>query len=226
MADTDAVGQSLRPIIKAAYLQVRRATISPSVMYAHTMALTKCRAKYPIKRVVVKTFTKHISASLIDQDLHNGIMPNRVIIGFLKTQASTGTFHGENANPYNFAHLGGVSISLTAASASLPYSKALNFNYTSRNYMEAYNTLFSNIKGISTDLNYGDFAGGNTLYAFDLTPDLCNADHYSIMKTGTLNVSMRLGTDINYSITMVVHMEFDNTIEIDDKRNIFTDYSL
>ena len=92
--------------------------------------------------------------------------------------------------------------------------------------MESYNTLFSNIKGISTDLKYADYSGGNTLYAFDLSPDLCNGDHYSIMKSGTLSVSMTLGEDIDYSITMVVHMEFDNTIEIDEERNIFTDYSL
>ena len=206
MSETAVIGATMRPQISAAYLQVRRATISPSVMYAHTMALTKCRAKYPIKRVVVKTFTKHISASCIEQDLHNGIMPNRVIIGFLKTQSSTGSYDGDYANPYNFENLGAISISLTAASASLPYSKALKFNYTSRNYMEAYNTLFSNIKGISTDINYKDYAGGNTLYAFDLTPDMCNSDHYSIMKSGTLNVTMTLGANINYSITMVVHM--------------------
>ena len=64
IANTEAVGLTLRPKITSAYLQVRRATISPSVMYAHTMALTKYRAKYPIKRVVVKTFTKHISSAL------------------------------------------------------------------------------------------------------------------------------------------------------------------
>ena len=92
--------------------------------------------------------------------------------------------------------------------------------------MEAYNTLFSNIKGISSDIKYTDYSGGNTLYAFDLTPDLCNGEHYSIMKTGTLNVNMALAADIDFSITMIVHMEFDNTIEIDEKRNIFTDYSL
>ena len=126
IANTDAVGITLRPKITAAYLEVRRATISQSVMYAQTMALAKTRAKYPIKRVLVKHFTKHISSSLIDQDLHNGIMPNRIIIGFVKTQATIGAYHGNYANPFKFDHLGAISISLTAASATLPYSKALN----------------------------------------------------------------------------------------------------
>ncbi len=115
---------------------------------------------------------------------------------------------------------------LKAASASLPYSTELTFDFDKAKYLEAYNALFSNIKGSENNITYKDFAGGNTIFAFDLTPDLCNSGHYNLMKNGSLNLSIRLEEGASESITIMTYMEFDNIIEIDNKRNIFLDYSL
>ena len=46
------------------------------------------------------------------------------------------------------------------------------------------------------------------------------------MKNGSLNLSIKLNKGIEKSITIITYMEFDNIIEIDNKRNIFLDYSL
>lgn len=209
--------------IESAHLKVRRVTISPSIMLGHAMALEKTRAKYPIKRVVVHGYPYEFASTKFEKSLHVGVMPSRVLLGLIKTETVTGDIL---KNPFNFEHFDVKSIMLKAASASLPYSSELNFEYAKNRYLEAYNTLFTNIKETSCNLSYDDYAKGNTIYAFDLTPDLCNSGHYNVMKNGSLNLQIKLEKPVNGSITIITYMEFDNIIEIDNKRNIFLDYSL
>ncbi len=209
--------------IESAHLKVRRVTIAPSVMLAHAMVLEKTTAKYPLKRAIVHGFPYDFLSNRFEKSLHVGVMPSRVLVGLLNTTSVSGTFA---SNPFNFKHFKIKSIMLKAASASLPYSTELTFDFDKAKYLEAYNALFSNIKGSENNITYKDFAGGNTIFAFDLTPDLCNSGHYNLMKNGSLNLSIRLEEGASESITIMTYMEFDNIIEIDNKRNIFLDYSL
>ena len=209
--------------IVSAHLKVRRVAIAPSVMLAHAMALEKTTAKYPIKRSLVYGYPYEFNSTRFEKSLHVGVMPTRVLVGLVHTENVTGSF---DKNPFTFEHFNVKSIMLKAASASIPYSNELNFNYDKNQYLEAYNTLFTNIKGSDNNISYVDYAGGHTIYAFDLTPDLCNSGHYNIMKNGSLNLSIKLDKSVDKSITIITYMEFDNILEIDNKRNIFLDYSL
>ena len=209
--------------IVSAHLKVRRLTILPSVMLAHAMVLEKTTAKYPIKRVLVHGYPYEFNSTRFEKSLHVGVMPTRVLVGLVHTENVSGNFE---KNLFTFEQFSVKSIMLKAASASIPYSNELNFDFDNNRYLEAYNTLFSNIKGSDNSITYSDYAGGNTIYAFDSTPDLCNSGYYNIMKNGSLNCSIKLNKGIEKSITIITYMEFDNIIEIDNKRNIFLDYSL
>ena len=209
--------------IESAHLKVRRVTISPSVMLGHAMVMEKTRAKYPLKRVLVQGFPYEFASTTFEKSIHVGVMPTRVLVGLIKTETVTGDIL---KNPFNFEHFNVKSLMLKAASASLPYSTELNFMYSENKYMEAYNTLFTNLRDTDTNISYEDYAKGNTIYAFDLTPDLCNSGHYNVMRNGSLNLSIKLEKAILGSITIMTYMEFDNILEIDNKRNTFLDYSL
>ncbi len=210
-------------IIESAHLKFRRVKISPSVMLAHAMVLEKTTAKYPLKRTIVHNYPYEFASTKFEKCLHSGVMPSRVLIALVETDRVSGSL---NTNPFKFDHCKVQSIMLKAASSSLPYSSELEFDYSKGKYMEAYNTLFTNIKGTECGITYTDFAGGNTVYAFDLTPDLCNMGHYNVMKNGSLNLSLKVEEALPKSITIMTYMEFDNMIEIDSKRNIFIDYNL
>ena len=210
-------------IIESAHLKVRRVTIAPSVMLAHAMVLEKNTAKYPIKRVLVHGYPYEFASTRFEKSLHVGVMPTRVLVGLIYTESVSGSI---STNPFKFDHFNIKSIMLKAASASVPYSTELNFDFEKKRYLEAYNTLFSNIKGSENSISYKDYAGGNTIFAFDLTPDLCNAGNFNVMKNGSLNLSIKLDKAESKSITIITYMEFDNILEIDNKRNIFLDYSL
>jgi hypothetical protein len=210
-------------VIESAHLKVRRVTVAPSVMLAHAMVLEKTTAKYPLKRVVVHGYPYEFASTSFERSLHVGVMPTRVLVALVLTETVSGNVI---KNPFKFEHFKVKSIMLKAASASLPYSTELNFDYPKNNYLEAYNTLFTNIKGSDLNITYEDYAKGNAIYAFDLTPDLCNSGHYNLMKNGSLNLSIKLEAAQSASITIMTYMEFDNILEIDNKRNIFLDYSL
>ena len=90
--------------IEDTFLRVRRVKISNAVMLAHAMALEQTTAKYPIKRVLVKPFVIQSNSSMFTiPGIHFGIMPTRVVMGFVKTSAFSGVL---NEDPYYFNHIG------------------------------------------------------------------------------------------------------------------------
>ena len=75
----------------SAVLLVRKVQLSPSVFLAHAKALECGLAKYPIKRVVRKTYT--ISAGNLDgnhEQLFTDQLPSRLIIGCVDNDALNG----------------------------------------------------------------------------------------------------------------------------------------
>ena len=74
------------------YLKVRRVVVSPSIMLNHAMALEKTNAKYPIKKVLVKPIALEYNSNYqILSNVHSGIMPNRVLLAFVNTNAQNGS---------------------------------------------------------------------------------------------------------------------------------------
>ena len=76
------------------------------------------------------------------------------------------------------------------------------------------------------------------MYAFDLTPDLCAADHFNLLRDGSLDLDVQLDYTHNAttkidelltkdkSHTAIFYLEFDNIIEITKDRQVLVDYKL
>jgi hypothetical protein len=157
-------------------------------------------------------------------------MPTRVVVGFVRTQAFEGTFETssdaqKNNAPFDFLNLGISEIAMKIASKSLPYSSALKPNFAENNYFEAYNSLFKNISQSPNDISYEEYKNGNTLFAFDLTPDLCTEEHYSLLKDGSLDLEVSM-IPIDKSVTAIFYLEFDNILQITKERQILFDYKI
>jgi hypothetical protein len=87
------------------------------------MELEKTTAKYPIKRVVVNSHILNSSAtkaSLVNID--TGILPNHVVVGFVKNADMDGTLQ---SNPFNFRHLDITLIKLRLSQLGWPYVDGL-----------------------------------------------------------------------------------------------------
>ncbi|XP_046491080.1 uncharacterized protein F54H12.2-like [Neodiprion pinetum] len=191
-------------------LLVRRMKISPGILLAHA-----------------RTLAKRVQAETVDNVIL-GQLPKRVIIGFVSNKV----FNGDRQrNPFNFQNYSLNFLSLYVDGVQVP-SKPLQMSFGKDElYVDAYHTLFSGT-GIHF-LNEGNgigrqqFAKGNCLLAFDLTPDLsanCTS-HWSLIKHGTLRVEVRFDDALKETVNCLVYAEFDNLIEVDAARQVITDFS-
>ena len=79
---------------------VRKVKLSPSVFVAHAKALERGNAKYPLHRVVCKTFTvPRGNLDCSQENLFSGQLPTRLVIGCVDNDAFNGNY---GTNPFNF----------------------------------------------------------------------------------------------------------------------------
>jgi hypothetical protein len=72
-----------------------------------------------------------------------------------------------------------------------------------------------------TTISREEYAKGNTLFGFDLTP-IC---FLTTIKQGNLRVEIHFAEALAGTINVVLYAEFDNVIEIDRNRQVLFDYS-
>ena len=220
-------------------LKVRKVKVDQSVSDGVERMLKQTPALYPIRRVECKILTIPEQLPNIRQDnIFSGIIPKSFVFGLVHVDAYNGTY---GKNPYNFAHFGVTSVSLTANGQEIPF-KLLTLKYpenpegkidpakdTELDFDEAYNTLFSGTGKIYSnaglDITREDYPGGYALYAFDLTPDMCkSADYFNTVQRGSLTLALTL-KKADHAIGMVCYGDFENVIRIDAERNAIYDIS-
>jgi len=112
---------------------------SDAVRLAHIKALQKSAAKYPLRRVEVKSFTlPRGNLSWTKESMFLGQLPKRLIVGFVDNDAYNGSFQ---KNPFNFNHYNINFFSLVKDGEQI-FSKALQPDFDNKNSCEA-TSLFS-----------------------------------------------------------------------------------
>ena len=206
-------------------LYVRKVKLSPSVFLAHAKALERGNVKFPIRRAVCKTFTiprGNLDAS--QESLFSGQLPTRLVIGCVDNDAFNGIYA---KNPFNFKHMNltQLKVYLDGQQQSV---KPLEINFANNQYINAYATLFLGtgkwMRDEGNQISREDFAGGYALYAFDLTADLCEGDHFNLVKQGNIRLDMKFAQALPNTINVIAFAEFENILEIDRSRNVIFDY--
>ena len=220
-------------------LKIRKVKVDQPVSDGVERMLKQTPALYPIRRVECKILTIPQNLPNIRQDnIFSGIIPKSFVFGLVHVDAYNGVY---GKNPYNFAHFGVTSVSLTANGQEIPF-KQLTLKYPEDSkgkvnpatddeldFDEAYNTLFSGTGKIYSnaglDITRDDYPGGFALYAFDLTPDMCNSsDYFNTVQRGSLSLALTLKKQ-DHAIGMVCYGDFENVIRIDAERNAIYDIS-
>ena len=95
--------------------------------------------------------------------------------------------------------------------------------------LESSYVLFSGTGKINKDdgnnISRNEYGTGYTLYAFDLSPDLSEDDHFNLMKQGGLRLVLKFAQALAATVTVIAYGEFENVIEIDRNRNIIYDFA-
>ena len=221
-------------------LKIRKVKVDQAVSDGVERMLKQTPALYPIRRVECKILTIPQNLPNIRQDnIFSGIIPNLFVFGLVHVDAATGIY---KKNPYNFQHFGVSNVSLTANGQEIPF-KQLTLTYpedkagkidpakdTELDFDEAYNTLFSGTGKIYSnaglDITREDYPGGYALYAFDLTPDMCNnTAYFNTVQRGSLTLALTFRKAITHAVGMVCYGDFENVIRIDAERNAIYDIS-
>ena len=220
-------------------LRIRKVKVDQPISDGVERMLKQTPALYPIRRVECKILTISENLPNIRQDnIFSGIIPKSFVFGLVHVDAYSGVY---GKNPYNFAHFGVTSVSLTANGQEIPF-KQLTLKYPEDSkgtvnpatddeldFDEAYNTLFSGTGKIYSnaglDITRDDYPGGFALYAFDLTPDMCkSSDYFNTVQRGSLTLALTLKKQ-THAIGIVCYGDFENVIRIDSERNAIYDIS-
>jgi hypothetical protein len=223
---SDAANPTYRLQIVECKLYVRKVKLSPSVFVAHAKALEHGNAKYPIHRVVCKTFTvPQGNLDFSQENVFTGQLPTRIVIGCVDNDAFNGAW---NKSPFNFKNYDLTQLKLYL-DGQHQYIKPIEPDFANNQFVQAYLTLFEGSgklgKDEGIDVSRSEYPAGFTLYAFDLTPDLAESDHLNLAKEGTVRLDAKFRVALANTINVVVYAEFENVIEIDRNRNIIYDYT-
>ena len=222
-------------------LKIRKVKLDQAVSDEIERTLKQTPALYPIRRVECKILTVPQNLPTTRQDnIFSGLIPKTFVVGFVTADAAGGVY---GKNPYNFAHFGVTSLSLTANGEEIPF-KQLTLKYPKKanaeidttageddalDFNEAYNTLFSGTGKIYSnaglDIDRDDYPGGFALYAFDLTPDMCKSSQYfNTVQRGSLSLALTFQSQ-SEPLALVCYGDFENVIRIDAERNAIYDIS-
>ena len=232
LMDKNASGNEINPKVKFSdvVLKIRKVKVDQAVSDAIELLLRKSPAIYPIRRVECKSLTIPQNLPDIRKDnIFSGLIPKSFVFGLVDADAYSGR---SGKNPYNFKHFNVTSVSLSVNGEEIPF-KQLTLDYTtpeSLDFIQAYNTLFSGTgkmyANMGLDITRDDYSKGYTLYAFDLTPDMCNTtDYFNAVQRGSLSVAITFKDSSNAAIAMVCYGDFENVICIDSERNVIYDIS-
>ena len=172
------------------------------------------------KRQVCKSFT--IPQNYLDvshEKLFSGQLPTRVVIGLVSNQAFSG--HAER-NPFNFQHFGLNEIGLYLDGQQQYALKPMQPDYENGQYIR--DRKICKEEGLYTTRE--DYANGYALYAFDLTADLGEDDHFSLLRQGSMRLGLKFAAALPATVTVVAYAEFENVIEVDRDRNVIFDFGV
>ena len=231
LMDTNTGQNKVNPKVKLSnvVLKIRKVKVDQTVSDATEVILRQTPALYPIRRVECKALTIPQGLPGVRKDnIFSGIIPKSFVFGLVDANSYSGE---NNKNPYNFQHFKVKTVTLSV-NGEVRF-KQLVLEYTSataKDFIQAYNTLFSGTgkmyANTGLDITREEYAGGYTLYAFDLTPDMCNsADYFNAVQRGTLSVDITFDGQTEVPINMVCYGDFENVIRIDSERNVVYDIS-
>ena len=240
---SDPTKPQVKPKVQLSHveLKIRKVKLDQAVSDGIERMLKQTPALYPIRRLECKILTVPQNLPSTRQDnIFSGLIPKTFVVGFVTASAAGGVYW---RNPYNFAHFGVTSLSLTANGEEIPF-KQLTLKYPKEpngeidaaagedddlDFDEAYNTLFSGTGKIYSnaglDIDRDDYPGGFALYAFDLTPDMCKSSQYfNTVQRGSLSLALTFKSQSD-PLALVCYGDFENVIRIDAERNAIYDIS-
>lgn len=218
---SDAQNPTFKLKIVDCKLYVRKIRISPSVFLAHANALQVSNMKFPLRRVICKSYTiASGSRDHINEHIFSGHLPSRLILCCVDNIAYNGSF---KHSPFNFKHMNISSIKVYMDGQSQQI-KPIETNFTDGDYVHGYLSLYTaNLKyrqDEDLDISRSDYPKGYTIFCFDLSPDMNDGANFDLARDGSLRVELKFSQNLTSSINVIVLAEFEELLEISREKGI------
>jgi hypothetical protein len=215
-------------------LFVRKVKLVPSILSAHAIELSKRNALYPIKRseIIVRNLAQNQNTFNID-NIITGQLPCKMILGLVSDAAFSGSYI---LNPFAFKNNGLNYLTLNVNGEfhpKLPFQPSYVNNRFEREYYE----FFSNLSKTKLfrdsapksliPIDFYHFKEAACLYAFNFNADFespFDEEYINLPKDGFINIQLKFGAVLPAVLKLICYVQFDNTIEIDENRNVTIDW--
>lgn len=220
-----------KPILNMKEMSIfaRKVKLNPNLLNAHAKALMSSKALYPIKRSVIKVINiQQGQNSFVLENIVMGQMPSFMVLGLVDDNAYDG---GYTKNPFAFtnsnlnflsAYINGVAYPKT------PYEPDYEDKKYARVYHDFLSALDATESGLAPHISYESYMRYNCLYAFNFNADKVNPfdiSYINIPKEGYLTLNMKFKQNLTANLKLICYFLFDNTITIDEQRNVSVDYA-
>lgn len=201
-------------------LLIRKVRVNPSVATSHNTLMTKGEEiKYPINKVETQFFS--ITPGRQSERINliiNRQEPKRILLSLVEHTAKNGSY---TQSPFAFKHFNLNSICLTVNGRSVP-NKPLRIDYNTGEYVQAYMYFQMSVgKALSDEgnhINRKQYANGFTVYAFDLTGDLCEGSDVHLIKNTTTTLELSFKEPLAKTVSLFMYAEEDDIIQISNSR--------
>lgn len=195
-------------------LHVKKIALQPSyVAQVNRMLDNGQRARYPLVRSIVKTRTVPKASQYVPlNDVFTGRLPNTFIFGMIDTKAYQGSL---TANPFNFKNMGVSSVSLMVNSKSHPairYQPNFKQNLFMREYRGLNDAIGVKFHNQGCMITPELFKNGNTLFAFDMSPDQCQNFHIHATDRGTMSLELYFSEPTTEDMTVVMYATMSDEV--------------
>jgi len=222
---TGTAPAGLKVNIKRMNLWMRKVQVSPSVLMGHQTGLTSMNARVNYNSHKIFTyFLEKAQSNYSNNDCCPGIYPKLILAMLVKTSSYNGDL---KTSPYNFQHNSVSSIGLKVNGQFTP-SEPYTPNFATGDIKREFLMLFlgTGHAGMEADdhgLLLADFADGNTIFTFNLSPDLYLSGHGEPARISNIGIDIRFSTPPTDNLTLILFCRYDTKIEMTQLGNVVLD---
>ncbi len=222
-----ATPPKMKIVFEEVNLYIEHLEMNPSVINGHEVGLTTQNAQYFINHTELLSFTvPKGQLSYIKENLFTDSAPKMVMIAMVDNTAYNGDI---TKNPFHFKHYDLSRLTLLHNGRPFP-CLPLTPDFANKRYLRSYVQSMKALGYFNTDDTNGlkpeEFAGGYTIFVFDLTPD-------KEASSGCLhaNVPNNLRLELNFAkklpntINVLAYAVSDSRIEVTKLRDVITHFN-
>ena len=199
-----------------------------SLQNAISKQLESVSAKYPMRRVEVRSVFLGKGRQHLTHNIFQTVIPRRVIVGFVKNQAFSGSRYN---SPFLFEHANLRSICVEANGTSFP-ATPYQFDFERKQYVRGFVDMYQGLGLLDNELpisiTMDKFSYGWTFFVIPLTSSLKDPyGTFEVIRNGTTVIKCTFNRPIaDDGYDMVVFAEFDHILTINSDRVLSVDGSV